>query len=50
MADEIKLTLNPFGEENAQAAAAAQEAPREETQEEAVRARSRTSPSSRIRR
>ena len=36
MADEIKLTLNPFGEENAQAAAAAQEAPREETQEEAV--------------
>ena len=36
MADEIKLTLNPFGEENAQAAAAAQEAPRAETQEEAV--------------
>lgn len=36
MADEIKLTLNPFGEENAQAAAAAQEAPMEETQEEAV--------------
>ena len=36
MADEIKLTLNPFGEENAQAAAAAQKAPREETQEEAV--------------
>ena len=36
MADEIKLTLNPFGAENAQAAAAAQEAPREETQEEAV--------------
>ena len=36
MADEIKLTLNPFGEENAQAAAAAQEAPREETQKEVV--------------
>ena len=26
MADEIKLTLNPFGDENASAAAAAQEA------------------------
>ena len=36
MADEIKLTLNPCGEENAQAAAAAQEAPREETQKEVV--------------